>query len=172
MALQVAAMSTTRLQDELPLGVYPGLQVGWHVDPESSIAVQSPIAPFSGGLVASHGSALTESHYLSRHGLQITSAFPTCRPQMNSQRLYGQHEPCAMDMGCGLASDHVRSDGQWQKLPCAIYIHPPHALAEVMHPSPLQPKHCQSAPCLHHTHPSILTCILACWQWRFADALT
>ena len=59
-----------------------------------------------------------------------------------------------MGLGCRLASDHVRSDCQRQELPCTMYIQPPPPLEQITYPWP--------APCLHHAHPAILSCILAC----------
>ena len=60
MAWQVADVSDPVVHDELPLGLYPELQVGWQVDPEARVLVQSPAAPFAGGLDASHVAAWAE----------------------------------------------------------------------------------------------------------------
>jgi len=51
-AWQVAAVSVPARHDELPLMQYPGLQVGWQLDPDARASEQSPIAPFAGGVVA------------------------------------------------------------------------------------------------------------------------
>jgi len=53
-ARQVAAVNAPILHDDLPLTIYPELQAGWHVDPDERVPVQSPMAPFAGGVVAWH----------------------------------------------------------------------------------------------------------------------
>jgi hypothetical protein len=53
-AEQVAAVSVPALHEDVPDTVYPGLHVGWHVDPLANELVQSPISPFKGTVEASH----------------------------------------------------------------------------------------------------------------------
>jgi hypothetical protein len=56
-AAHVAVVSVPELQDDVPDTVYPGLHVGWHVDPLASELVQSPAPPFEGAPEASQGFA-------------------------------------------------------------------------------------------------------------------
>eukprot|EP01045_Picozoa_sp_COSAG04_P054315 COSAG04_NODE_24204_length_325_cov_0.991150_1_plen_76_part_10 len=56
--LHVAAVSTPFMHDVLPDTVYPDLQVGEQVEPEASVAVQVPLAPFAGAADASQEFAL------------------------------------------------------------------------------------------------------------------
>ena len=53
-AEQVAAVSVPALHEDVPDTEYPGLHVGWHVDPLANELVQSPISPFKGAIEASH----------------------------------------------------------------------------------------------------------------------
>ena len=53
--LHCVLVKVPALHEVAPDGVYPCLHVGLHVFPEASAAVQSPLAPLSGGARASHG---------------------------------------------------------------------------------------------------------------------
>jgi len=53
-AEHVATVSVPALHEDVPDTVYPGLHVGWHVDPLANELVQSPISPFKGAIEASH----------------------------------------------------------------------------------------------------------------------
>jgi len=57
-AWQVAAVSVPVVQDDVPLGVYPVVHVGWHVDADAKVFVQSPAPPFVGAALASQEFAL------------------------------------------------------------------------------------------------------------------
>jgi hypothetical protein len=50
---QVADEKTPSLQKEVPLSVYPLLQVGTQVAPSASLALQFPISAFEGGVLPS-----------------------------------------------------------------------------------------------------------------------
>ena len=50
---QVAAVNVLPEHDELFETVYPESQVGWQVEPDTNALVQSPTAPFEGGVLAS-----------------------------------------------------------------------------------------------------------------------
>eukprot|EP01047_Picozoa_sp_COSAG01_P100474 COSAG01_NODE_30325_length_618_cov_0.815029_1_plen_117_part_00 len=54
-AAHVAAVRLPAWQELFPETVYPWLHVGWHVLPEGSAAVQSPLAPLVGAVLASQG---------------------------------------------------------------------------------------------------------------------
>jgi hypothetical protein len=56
-AVQVAAVKVPVVQLEVPLTVYPGLQVGAQVLPLARLLVQSPAVPLPGALDASQGFA-------------------------------------------------------------------------------------------------------------------
>ena len=53
--LHSALVKVPALHEVAPDGVNPCLHVGLHVFPEASAAVQSPLAPFIGAALASHG---------------------------------------------------------------------------------------------------------------------
>ena len=55
LGLHVAAVSLPSIHELCPDTVYPWLQVGLHVLPDASAAVQSPLAPLAGAAEASHG---------------------------------------------------------------------------------------------------------------------
>merc|ERR1712072_1304534 len=46
--LQLGTLRKPLIQKETPVGVYPALQVGWQVFPDSSTAGQSPKVPSAG----------------------------------------------------------------------------------------------------------------------------
>ena len=52
-AWHVAAVSAPSLHDEAPLTVNPESQVGWQVDPDAKLFVQSPTPPLVGAIEAS-----------------------------------------------------------------------------------------------------------------------
>jgi hypothetical protein len=56
--MHVAAVNSPAKQLDGPDTVYPALQVGWHVDPDTRLFVQLPLSPFAGAVDASHGSGL------------------------------------------------------------------------------------------------------------------
>mmetsp|Transcript_3951 Transcript_3951/g.13734 ORF Transcript_3951/g.13734 Transcript_3951/m.13734 type:complete len:110 (-) Transcript_3951:1700-2029(-) len=57
-AVHVAAVKVPAVHELVPENVYPELHVGWHVAPLARVLVQSPTAPFVGGVDASHELAL------------------------------------------------------------------------------------------------------------------
>jgi hypothetical protein len=59
--MHVAAVNSPAKQLDGPDTVYPALQVGWHVDPDTRLFVQLPLSPFVGAVDASHGSGLHDA---------------------------------------------------------------------------------------------------------------
>ena len=78
----MAAVSVPVVHDEVPLTVYPKLQIGWHADPDARVAVQSPTPPLAGALLASHGLACA-----------YVTVCATIRDQVNTCQSRHEHGP-------------------------------------------------------------------------------